>query len=72
MADAGCQQEPFVAAQQHQRPGQGAAATAVAGSPSAELIVPNSGHCILHFDADSFYAQVEEVRLAWIRHHWER
>ena len=53
-----------------------AAAAAAAGAPSERAVHPppaassmeavehDTGRVILHFDADSFYAQVEEVR-AW-------
>lgn len=35
---------------------------AAAPAPPAEHIEPDTGRCVLHFDIDCFYAQVEEVR----------
>jgi hypothetical protein len=40
-----------------------AAPNIAAGGFDGEAVVPDTGRVILHFDVDSFYAQVEEVRL---------
>lgn len=45
-----------------QHPAVAAAASAAAPSAADRVIRPDADRVILHFDADSFYAQVEEVR----------
>lgn len=69
---------PALAAQQQpeQQAGGGAPADAAAAAAGAEHIEPDSGRCVLHFDVDCFYAQVEEVRGrqagAWPHQAWQQ
>ena len=79
---------PAVAAQQQQQQqaegvevaaapgGVAPPAAAQRAAPPSEHIEPDTGRCVLHFDIDCFYAQVEEVRRVsrrvsrgWMRRH---